>query len=44
MREYLYDSLGEIMKDSDDVELKVLKENGQFNLYDNEDQRSSEEG
>lgn len=25
MREYLYDSLGEIMKDSDNVELKVLK-------------------
>lgn len=27
-REYLYDSLGEILKDSDDVELKTLKENG----------------
>ena len=28
MREYLYDSLGEIIKDSEDVEIKVLKENG----------------
>ena len=44
MREYLYDSLGEIIKDSEDVELKVLIENGYFDLYDNEDQRSSGEG
>ena len=28
MREYLYDSLGEIIKDSEDVEIKVFKENG----------------
>lgn len=27
-REYLYDSLGEILKDLDNVELKALKENG----------------